>query len=67
MLLAVAPPRYQRWESKVIEQILIDILDLSKLRTVDFDSMRELQHYLQALYFALNAEEQTITTNFGTA
>jgi hypothetical protein len=64
MLIAVAPPN-RRWGRETIEQILRETLELSKLRTVDVDSIHELQHFLPALYFALNAEGQTITTNFG--
>ena len=64
MLIAVAPPN-KRWGRETVEQILKETLELSKLRTVNLDSIHELQHFLPALYFALNAEGQTITTNFG--
>ncbi len=65
ILLAVAPDRSKPWDMDTIRAILAETLDLSKLRTVDREAIVELHHFLPALYFALNAAGDTITTNFG--
>jgi hypothetical protein len=65
VLIAVAPEVTKPWDLDTLESILLETLELSKLRAVDQDAMVELDHYLPALYFALNAAGHTVTTNIG--
>lgn len=65
VLIAVAPDVTKPWDLDTIESVLLETLELSKLRAVDQDAMVELDHYLPALYFALNAAGDTVTTNIG--
>lgn len=65
VLIAVAPDVTKPWDLDTLESVLLETLELSKLRAVDQDAMVELDHYLPALYFALNAAGHTVTTNLG--
>ena len=47
-----------------MEAILLETLELAKLRAVDQETLTLLDQYLPALCFALNAEGDTISTNF---
>jgi hypothetical protein len=65
ILLGVAPDVSVPWNLDIIEAILLETFDLCKLRTLNHKALVEMNHYLPALYFALNAEGDTVTTNFG--
>lgn len=67
VLLAVAPDLAAPWNDETIQTTLMETIELSHMRAVDQTAMVELDHYLPALYFALNAAGDTITTNFGAA
>jgi hypothetical protein len=62
ILLAVAPDLTQAWNLDTLEAILLETLELAKLRLVDPDAMQELDQYLPAMYFALNAAGDTVST-----
>ncbi len=72
ILLAVPPAQKDKWELKTLEKILSETLDLAKLRTVDNAALFEKEengHFLPALYFAFNAQQEssmlsTVSTNF---
>jgi hypothetical protein len=63
ILIAVAPDVNQPWNLLFIEQILRETLSLSKQRLVDQDAMLELDQYLPALCFPINAAGDTIATD----
>jgi hypothetical protein len=42
----------------------LETLDLAKLRTVDTEALGELAQYLPALFFAFNAEDDAVSTDF---
>jgi hypothetical protein len=65
VLLAVAPELGQSWDIETLEAVLLETLELAKLRAVDPDALAELGHYLPALYFARNAAHDTIATDLG--
>jgi hypothetical protein len=46
--------------------VLLETLDLARLRAVDPDALDEIGHYLPALYFACNTEGHTVSADFGT-
>jgi hypothetical protein len=64
ILLAVAPDVTHAWDLAALEAVLLDALELARLRAVDAEAMAELDHYLPALYFAANAAGDTIATDF---
>jgi hypothetical protein len=64
ILLAVAPDTTRPWDLPTIEAVVLEALELAKIRMVDTDALLELNHYLPGLYFAINAAGDTISTNF---
>lgn len=64
ILLAVAPDLSKPWDVNTMEAALLETLDLAKVRAVDQESITQLDQYLPALCFALNAAGDTISTNF---
>lgn len=71
ILLAVPPELDRSWDMDTLEGILLETLELAKLRAVDPDALAAqgyLGHYLPALYFAYNKggdpNGDTIATDF---
>jgi hypothetical protein len=64
ILLAVPPDLDQPWNLWSLQQVLLETLDLARLRAVDLDALSELGHYLPALYFAVNTDRDTVSTDF---
>jgi hypothetical protein len=67
VLLAVAPPGSQRWKVETIEQVLLETLQLARLRAVDPQALGGdplLQRALPALYVSANLAGETISTDF---
>lgn len=71
ILLAVPPDPNQAWNLWSLQQVLLETLDLSRLRAVSPEVLDEVGHYLPALYFATNekgstvsAPDSTVTTDF---
>lgn len=66
LLLAVCPDNRPFWDDDLIAAILEETLELAKIRSVDLDSVAEVGQILPALYFSLNLQGATISTNFAT-
>jgi hypothetical protein len=66
LLLAVCPDSRPYWDDDLITGILEETLELAKIRSVDLDSVAEVGQILPALYFSLNLQGATISTNFAT-
>ena len=68
MLLAVPPNPRQHWAVATLEAILLETLELAKLRLVDSERRTTLGHFLPALLLARNAGDRgrgdTIATNY---
>jgi len=64
LLLAVCPDAREIWDDDLVAGILKETLELSKIRTVDLDSVQQVGQILPALYFALNLQNATISTKF---
>ena len=64
ILLAVPPDLDQSWSLWSMQQVLLETLDLARLRAVDPDALDEVGHYLPALYFAVNTERDTVSADF---
>ncbi len=66
LLLAVCPDGRKTWDDTIIQAILSETLDLAKIRTVDLASVQQVGQILPALYFALNLQGATVSTQFAT-
>jgi hypothetical protein len=64
ILLAVPPDLDQPWNLWSLQQVLLETLDLARIRAVDSAALFQVGHYLPALYFAANAAGDTISTDF---
>ena len=64
LLLAVCPKEQAFWDDAILEAILTETLQLAKMRTVDLSSVGTVGQILPALYFALNLQGATISTQF---
>ena len=64
ILLAVPPQMESSWRVWSLQQVLLETLDLARIRAVDPDALDEVGHYLPALYFACNTAGDTVSTDF---
>jgi hypothetical protein len=64
MLLAVCPDDRATWDDQILQAILAETLELAKIRTVDLASAQQVGQILPALYFALNLQGATVSTQF---
>jgi len=64
ILLAVPPDPDQPWNLWQLQQVLLETLDLARIRSVDPDTLDEVGHYLPAMHFAANVGGETVSTNF---
>ncbi|MCI0388364.1 MAG: hypothetical protein MOB07_06315 [Acidobacteria bacterium] len=66
ILIAVPPEVDLPWTVWSLQQVLLETLDLARIRAVDPDALDEVGHYLPALYFACNTAGHTVSTDFTT-
>ena len=66
ILIAVPPELDVPWTVWSLQQVLLETLDLARIRAVDPDALDEVGHYLPALYFACNTAGDTVSTDFTT-
>jgi hypothetical protein len=45
--------------------VLVETLDLAKLRAVDAESLGETGHYLPAVFLGFNNNNEVVSTDFG--
>jgi hypothetical protein len=64
ILVAVPPEVDLPWTVWSLQQVLLETLDLARIRAVDPDALDEVGHYLPALYFACNTAGDTVSTDF---
>jgi hypothetical protein len=64
VLLAVPPVPDQPWTVASLHRVLLETLDLAKLRAVDAEALGEIGHYLPALFFAFNTNDEVVSTDF---
>ncbi|PWT72897.1 MAG: hypothetical protein C5B46_06160 [Proteobacteria bacterium] len=63
ILLAVPPDLDSPWSLWAMQQVLLETLDLAMIRAVDPDTLDEVGHYLPGLYFAINDQGETVSTD----
>jgi hypothetical protein len=64
VLLAVPPVPDQPWTVASLHRVLLETLDLAKLRAVDAETLGEIGHYMPALYFGFNTNDEVVSTDF---
>lgn len=64
VLLAVPPVPDQPWTVASLHRVLVETLDMAKLRAVDAEALGEIGHYLPALFFAFNTNNEVVSTDF---
>jgi hypothetical protein len=64
VLIAVPPVPGQEWTAETLRRVLIETLDLAKLRAVDTASLGMAAQYLPGLYCAFNTEDHAVSTDF---
>jgi hypothetical protein len=66
ILLAVPPELDASWTTWSLQQVILETLDLARVRAVDLSALDEVGHYLPALYFAFNTLGDAVSTDFTT-
>jgi hypothetical protein len=64
VLLAVPPVPEQPWTVATLHRVLVETLDLAKLRAVDAEALGEIGHYMPAMFFAFNTNDEVASTDF---
>jgi hypothetical protein len=64
ILLAVPPVPSTPWTVADLHRVLLETLDLAKIRAVDSELIGELAHYLPALFLGFNASDDAPSTDF---
>ena len=54
----------QAWTVGSLYRVLLETLDLAKLRAIDAESLDRAAHYLPGLYLAFNAKDDAVSTDF---
>jgi hypothetical protein len=64
VLIAVCPDSRKTWDDEILQAILGETLELAKIRSVDLASVEQVGQILPALYFPLNLQGATVSTQF---
>jgi hypothetical protein len=67
ILLAAPPDRQASWSLAALEAILLETLDLAKLRMVDLDALGSGGALAPVAWFAYNTKADTVSTDFMSA
>ena len=57
LLLAVSPNDEHKWNEHTILKVLLETLELMKLRAIDYRSLKELRHFLPTLLLNSHGED----------
>lgn len=64
VLIAVPPGADLAWTAQSVQKVLLETMDLARIRMVDPSLLGEAQHFLPALYFGSNAQGDTVSTDW---
>jgi hypothetical protein len=64
VLIAVPPVPGQDWTTETLRRVLMETLDLAKLRAVDTGALGAVTQHLPGLYLAFNTEDHAVSTDF---
>src|SRR5262249_44018017 len=65
VLVAVPPVPGQDWTTESLRQVLMETLDLAKLRAVESSQLGAAAQYLPAIYLPFNTGDDAVSTDFG--
>jgi hypothetical protein len=63
ILLAVPPTTGAPWTVGGLNRVLLETLDLLRIRAVDPETLGDVRHYLPATYLAFNASADAVSTD----
>lgn len=63
ILVAVPPDARTTWTVEALERVIVETLDLAKVRAVDLDALRTVGHIVPGLFLAVNPAGDTISTD----
>jgi hypothetical protein len=63
VLIAVPPVPGQGWTTETLRRVLMETLDLAKLRAVDPEALGAAGQFLPGIYLALNTEDHAVSTD----
>lgn len=64
VLVAVPPVAGQDWTTETLRQVLVETLDLAKLRGIDAKLLGAAAQYLPGVYIPFNASDHAVSTDF---
>jgi len=64
VLIAVPPVPGQDWTAETLRRVLMETLDLAKLRAVDTGLLGGAAQHLPGLYLAFNTSDHAVSTDF---
>jgi hypothetical protein len=64
VLVAVPPVEGQAWTTETLRRVLLETLDLAKVRAVDPSLLGATAQFLPALYVPFNANDDAVSTDF---
>ena len=64
VLIAAPPVAGQDWTTETLRQVLMETLDLAKLRAVDTSLLGDAAQYLPGIYLPFNADDAAVSTDF---
>jgi hypothetical protein len=64
VLVAVPPVPGQDWTTETLRRVLVETLDLAKLRAVGTSLLGAAAQYLPALYVPFNVADDAVSTDF---
>jgi hypothetical protein len=62
-LLAVPPVPDEPWTVNSLHRVLLETLDLAKLRAIDAESLVDVAQHLPGLFLAFNAKDDAVSTD----
>ena len=65
ILLAVPPVIGAPWTAATLHRVLLETLELARIRLVEAEDLGEAGHFLPATYLAFNAEGDVVSTDLG--
>jgi hypothetical protein len=63
ILLAVPPVVGEPWRVGTLNRVLLETLDMLRIRAVDPTALGDVAHYLPATYLAFNANGDAVSTD----
>jgi hypothetical protein len=64
ILLAVPPQLDAPWTVGSLYRVLVETLDLARIRALDAEALTDAAQYLPGLYLAFNANDHAVSTDF---